>query len=407
MARGAHLNTDEVARPRFRVDLEADHRISRDDFQRIVEGTGNGQQIERRAVVLLGVKTELAKKCDRDMRRHARLYPGAPCTAVTQIVALEPRDHTGVPIRGDVAGQLAIGVGVFDVVAEIVERRREIAHAWGFVQRQTRCRILHHQNLARQHFDGAHTDHIGGSVRHIGHHARRQHRGGRRAGADAVGRRAIFERNDRHAGLLRESAVGGDTARARSVRHVEQLCAGIAQPTHQRIANHCVQGFGMRLRRLQRIRAGDDEARVRMCSTNGLGGRDRRWRVEQEAAIAALPQRREGLCKSVGRHARIGWVRAGNPHGMRQRVRCRIKAVRGIDHHGIECLQQIDGDVRTVEKRQIGLRRTAGDVRKRLAGTGRRRCLRVHSLARREARSQNDECRGAATHHTRRQRTQP
>jgi hypothetical protein len=75
-----------------------------------------------------------------------------------------------------------------------------------------------------------------------------------------------------------------------------------------------------------------------MRGANGLGGRDRRRRVEQETAITVLPQRREALCKSLGRHTGVGWTRAGNPYGMRQRMRRRIEAARRIDHDGIECL---------------------------------------------------------------------
>ena len=93
-----------------------------------------------------------------------------------------------------------------------------------------------------------------------------------------------------------------------------------------------------------------------MRSADCIDGRNGRWRVEQEAAIAARPKRFD-LCSDecVGRALRGIGMRARKPDGMTQRMRGRIEAAGGIDHDGIERLQLTDGYARAIEECEIGV----------------------------------------------------
>ncbi|RQS93368.1 hypothetical protein DF048_15655 [Burkholderia seminalis] len=296
------------------------------------------------------------------MIRDARIDPAPPSRRVGGLRAFDPGDDARVTVRGDIGRQRRVEIRVFDVVAEIVERHREVAHAARFVHRRIGVAVLHDQHLARQHFDRTDADDVTAGVRHVRRHAGRDDLRGRRACTCTVGALADLDRQHRHVRLTHENPCRVDacgTVCSGDVAYRTHIVA-VHETAYQRRTEYRVKHIRMRLRRTQRIVAADDQPRVGIGRMNCLTRCDRLRRVEQEAAITARPQRLDALrdkrSRPKGRARRVmRYVR--DPNGVRERVRCRIEASGRIEHHRVERLQQRLGRLRAVEKRDVRMQR--------------------------------------------------
>ncbi len=304
--------------------LEADDPVLRHHRQRPGGVAAHQLQAEHVGHAAVRRQAELVHEGDAHAVVDALSHPGRQRRRLPDRTGIDPHHHAGIAVGRHVGRQRLVEVGVIDVVAEEVEGHGQEAHALAGVDVCARGAVLQDQHLARQHLDAPDPDRRQRRIGHIRDQPLRLDALGGLARAGAVGRRAIVDGNDRQVVFVLDLARLAHQPRAVGVVDLPVLLVALVPGAVQRLEGH-------RVRQIVHLRqdleaAIEDQLRLRIARLDGadhphhagllrcprgivLGDQLVRIEgIEEEAAIAPVPQRRDDTVDVERGPLRLGLV---------------------------------------------------------------------------------------------------